>query len=218
MKTLSTNQIQHIEEFLISQYHIKYQDTRDEVLDHIACEIEELMNEDKEYDEAFKTVFIRWEDLLKTDSYYFYKNTPYYISKNWIEQDSKIKSQSILIGFAIIALQLLVLLYSDNAFLTISTILAIVSINVAIVLRQLIKRIVNEHVIYLKKRIQKVLSYSIVTSVLLTGVLLGQNLLKAGDMYSFTQGFIFATSLFIPFYLTWILLTYKAYKHQLTLN
>ncbi len=76
MTTLSTDQIKHIEEILITQYNIKYQDTRDEVLDHISCEIEELMNEGYEYEDTFKQTFINWKDLLKTDPFHFYKNTP----------------------------------------------------------------------------------------------------------------------------------------------
>ncbi|MDM1499247.1 hypothetical protein [Myroides odoratimimus] len=57
MTTLSTNQITQIEDTLISKYNIKYQDTRYEVLDHIACEIEELINEGFGHREAYNIVF-----------------------------------------------------------------------------------------------------------------------------------------------------------------
>ncbi|KZE84212.1 hypothetical protein AV926_18795 [Myroides marinus] len=87
MKTLSTNQIQHIEEFLISQYNIKYQDTRDEVLDHIACEIEELMNEGKEYDNAFKIIFNKWNKDLSPHPWIRYKNVPSFLGRQWIKRD-----------------------------------------------------------------------------------------------------------------------------------
>ncbi|KZE74144.1 hypothetical protein AV926_18075 [Myroides marinus] len=215
MKTLSTNQIQHIEEFLISQYNIKYQDTRDEVLDHLACEVEELMSEGYGYEEAVKTVFLNWKELLKTDSYYFYKNTPHFISKNWIEQDSKIKSQSILIGIVVMTLQLTTLLHSDNAFLLISILLSTLTTSIAIILNQSINEILNEHSIYLKKKIQKVISFSAVINILTTCMFLFQSQLIAGDIYAFTQGFVVGGALFIPFSLTWILLTYKIYINQL---
>jgi len=94
MKTLSTNQIQHIEEFLISQYHIKYQDTRDEILDHIACEIEDLMNEGKEYNDAFKITFNKWNKDLSPHLWIRYNNIPRFLAKQWFWKDS--------IAFAII--------------------------------------------------------------------------------------------------------------------
>ncbi|KUF44282.1 hypothetical protein HX017_07090 [Myroides marinus] len=101
MKTLSTNQIQHIEEFLISQYHIKYQDTRDEVLDHIACEIEELMNEGKEYDNAFKITFNKWNKDLSPHPWIRYKNVPSFLGRQWIKRDIISIILCMLIGLSI---------------------------------------------------------------------------------------------------------------------
>lgn len=216
MKTLTTEQIQYIENILTNRYNIKYQDTREEVLDHIACEVEDLMNEGVEFSEAFETVLINWKDLLKTDPYYFYKNTPYYISKNWIEQDSSIKNKSILFGLVIAGSQLATLLYSDKMYLITAILFTLISINTAVILNQLIKKATNEHATYLNKKVRKVISFNIVTSILLMSMLLFQDLLIAGDMLSFSQGLILACSLFVPFSLIWVLMTYKSYKRQLT--
>ncbi|MDM1396874.1 hypothetical protein HX049_06770 [Myroides odoratimimus] len=93
MTTLSTDQIKQIEKFLITQYNIKYQDTRDEVLDHIACEIEELMSEGDEYREAYNIVFNKWHSKLLLEYFGIYKGIPKFIAQpvaklttqsNWI--------------------------------------------------------------------------------------------------------------------------------------
>ncbi len=86
MKTLSTNQIKQIEDTLISKYNIKYQDTRDEVLDHIACEIEELMNEGAYFHEASKITIAKWHSQLKPSNWVINK-TPRFIVNSLIVKD-----------------------------------------------------------------------------------------------------------------------------------
>lgn len=88
MKTLTTNQINQIEDFLISQYNIKYQDTRDEVLDHIACEVEGLMNEGFGYETAFKNTFTKWHKELCPHLWIRYNNIPRFLAKQWFWRDS----------------------------------------------------------------------------------------------------------------------------------
>ncbi|MDM1496586.1 hypothetical protein HX063_14390 [Myroides odoratimimus] len=101
MTTLSTNQIKEIEEFLITQYNIKYQDTRDEVLDHIACEIEELMNEDFGYEIAFKKTFNKWHNDLKPHPFIRYNNVPYYLGRQWVKRDVLNIILAMLIGIGV---------------------------------------------------------------------------------------------------------------------
>lgn len=100
MKTLSIDQIKQIEDFLISQYNIKYQDTRDEVLDHIACEMEELMNEGAEYDTAFKKTFNKWHNELRPHLWIRYNNIPRFLAKQWFWKDSLSFFILILLGFS----------------------------------------------------------------------------------------------------------------------
>ncbi|MCC9044555.1 hypothetical protein LNQ81_17950 [Myroides sp. M-43] len=88
MKTLTTDQINQIEEFLTSQYNIKYQDSRDEVLDHIACEVEELMNEGAYFSEAFKLTIAKWHSQLKPSL--LMKKTPRLVVNTFIRQDVKV--------------------------------------------------------------------------------------------------------------------------------
>ncbi|MDM1093896.1 hypothetical protein ACPDHQ_09155 [Myroides odoratimimus] len=86
MTTLSTDQIEEIEEFLITQYNIKYQDTREEVLDHIACEIEELMSEGAYFHEASKITIAKWHSQLKPSNWVINK-TPRFIVNSLIVKD-----------------------------------------------------------------------------------------------------------------------------------
>jgi len=109
MKTLSINQIQHIEEFLISQYNIKYQDTRDEVLDHIACEIEELINEGAYFQEAFKITFSRWHSQLKP-SLWAINKTPKLVVNQLAKKDTK----SLIILFILSMLTAFIINYTIN--------------------------------------------------------------------------------------------------------
>lgn len=104
MKTLTTTQINQIEDFLISQYNIKYQDTRDEVLDHIACEVEELMSEGAYFSEALKLTIAKWHSQLKP-SLLIMKKTPRLIANKMLNENIKhlglIAITSILIGLAL---------------------------------------------------------------------------------------------------------------------
>ncbi|MDM1374804.1 hypothetical protein HX071_11945 [Myroides marinus] len=109
MKTLSTNQIQHIEEFLISQYNIKYQDTRDEVLDHLACEIEELMNEGAYFQEAFKITFSKWHSQLKP-SLWAINKTPKLVVNLLAKKDTK----SLIVLFILSILTAFIINYTIN--------------------------------------------------------------------------------------------------------
>ncbi|MEC4113542.1 hypothetical protein [Myroides pelagicus] len=101
MKTLSTNQVKQIEDFLITQYNIKYQDTRDEVIDHIACEIEELMTSGYEYRTAFQVTFDKWNKHLRPHSWIRYNDIPTYLARQWFKRDimSVLLAMTIGLGF-----------------------------------------------------------------------------------------------------------------------
>ncbi|EKB05370.1 hypothetical protein HMPREF9711_01332 [Myroides odoratimimus CCUG 3837] len=101
MTTLSTDQIEEIEEFLITQYNIKYQDTREEVLDHIACEIEELMSEGFGYEIAFKKTFNKWHKDLSPHLWIRYNNIPRFIAKQWFWSDFLSFAVIITLGISI---------------------------------------------------------------------------------------------------------------------
>lgn len=62
--TLTTEQVQQIENKLYNDYDFYYDDTKYEVIDHIASEIEEDMQFNS-FETAFDKVFDHWHDKLK---------------------------------------------------------------------------------------------------------------------------------------------------------
>lgn len=63
-QTLTSEQVQQIEHKLYSDYDFYYDDTKYEVIDHIASEIEEDM-QFSSFETAFGKVFYNWHDKLK---------------------------------------------------------------------------------------------------------------------------------------------------------
>lgn len=61
---LTTNQINHIEEKLYTDYDFYYDDAKHEVIDHIASEIEEEMKLHS-FEKSFDYVFAKWHDKLQ---------------------------------------------------------------------------------------------------------------------------------------------------------
>ena len=65
MKKLNINQIEEIDAFLLQVYHLEFKAFRDEVVDHIACEIEDYLEQGVEYAQAKKQVLRKWHFELK---------------------------------------------------------------------------------------------------------------------------------------------------------
>ncbi|WP_121965298.1 hypothetical protein [Myroides sp. N17-2] len=81
MKTLSSDHVKQIEDILTNRYNIKYQDTREEILDHIACEVEELMNGGAYFSEALDEIFKKWHPRLLLEYFGIYKGIPKFIAQ-----------------------------------------------------------------------------------------------------------------------------------------
>lgn len=101
MTQLTKQQIKQIEQFLIDHYNIKYADTRYEVLDHIACHIEELIANGTTYTDAFKTTFNKWNKDLNPHLWIRYNNIPRYLAKNWFWRDIAYHAVAIIVGLGI---------------------------------------------------------------------------------------------------------------------
>lgn len=101
MKTLTSLQIKEIENLLTTKYHIKYQDTRDEILDHIACEIEDLINEGLEYENALDNTLHKWHNKLLHNYFGAYKGLPYFISDKLSKDYFKIEWKIVLISMVL---------------------------------------------------------------------------------------------------------------------
>lgn len=97
MKQLATEQLKEIEAILIQKYELTYADVREEVLDHIACEIETIMDEgNASFVEAFRLVLSKWHRDLKPSSFVGFKRVPSFIAKRLIRSDLRFQSLAIL--------------------------------------------------------------------------------------------------------------------------
>ena len=104
MNTLTANQLQHIDQFLLEHYRLYYIDLRAEVVDHIATSIESEIHSGKGYEEAFVVVIAQWNDLLQPSSFFF-RGIPKFIAKQWTK--ARLNRGLKAMGFGVITTVLL---------------------------------------------------------------------------------------------------------------
>ncbi|MBB1150956.1 MULTISPECIES: hypothetical protein [unclassified Myroides] len=95
---ISLEQVQDIEKRLLQKYRLQQDDIRNEVLDHIACEIEELMNQGETYEEATTLVFRTWNVRLIANDKGVYKGIPHFILNQLNREYNIVALQSLLIA------------------------------------------------------------------------------------------------------------------------
>lgn len=97
-KKLSIEQIALIEETLVLN-GLKFDDLKLELTDHIASEIEELMEENTtSFEENFKVVFEKWSDQLRPSSSFWVGvlySTPKIVMNKWVS----ITKKTLLVSF-----------------------------------------------------------------------------------------------------------------------
>lgn len=89
MTTLSKEQLTVIDDFLTKKYAIKQSDVKDEIIDHMACEIEFLLDQDDQllFLNALKITLLKWNFQLKPHLFVGYKNVPRFMGKSWVKTD-----------------------------------------------------------------------------------------------------------------------------------
>lgn len=97
MQILTSNQLQHINQFLIEQYRLYYIDIQSEVADHIASDIEVELQSGKSYEEAFVLVFSKWDALLKPAKGFF-RGIPRFVANQWSKDRLKRGAKACLFG------------------------------------------------------------------------------------------------------------------------
>ncbi len=150
MTQLTEKQIQQIEQFLMEHYDIKYAETRYEVLDHIACEIEELMTNGISYTEAFKTTFNKWNKNLSPHLWVRYNNIPRYLAKTWFWKDIAYNTLAIIIGLGIPHL-FAQEITNNNLANSLFTVSALLSIALSIILYFQYRKIENYRLRFIAK-------------------------------------------------------------------
>lgn len=88
---LTTNQINHIDYVLRNDYSFEhFDDLRIELLDHMASDVEILMqNENLSFEEALPNVLLKWNDEISWDRKSKYNSVPKMVSKLWKKLDWK---------------------------------------------------------------------------------------------------------------------------------
>ena len=91
MKQLTTDQINHIDYVLRNDYSFEhFDDLRIELLDHIATDVELLMEENAiDFEEALPKVLHKWNDEISLDRSGFYNNVPKIVGTLWKKLDWK---------------------------------------------------------------------------------------------------------------------------------
>lgn len=106
IKKLTLEQVQSIEDRLLQKYELQQDEIRYEILDHIACSIEEVMNQGETYEEATTLVFRTWNVRLIADEKGVFKGIPHFILNQFNKEYTKVELQSLLIA-AILSIPLL---------------------------------------------------------------------------------------------------------------
>lgn len=88
---LTTQQINYVDYVLKKQYTFEYfDDLRIELLDHIASDVELLMeNNSITFEEALPVVLYKWNDEISCDKSSFYNNVPKIVGTLWKKLDFK---------------------------------------------------------------------------------------------------------------------------------
>lgn len=88
---LTTDQINHIDYVLRNDYSFEYfDDLRVELLDHIASDVEALMETNSiSFEEALQKVLYEWNDEISCDKSAYYNNVPKIVGTLWKKLDFK---------------------------------------------------------------------------------------------------------------------------------
>ena len=91
MKQLTTDQINHIDYVLRNDYSFEnFDDLRVELLDHIASDVEALMETNSiSFEDALPVVLYKWNDEISWDRNSKYNRVPKMVSKLWKKLDWK---------------------------------------------------------------------------------------------------------------------------------
>ncbi|WP_410879073.1 hypothetical protein [Myroides sp. DW712] len=199
MNILSTEQLHAIEARLCLKYNLKYEEIRNELVDHIACEIEDKMEQGEQYEEGFTLVFRKWNVRLIADKKGVYQGIPHFIVNQLNKEYRKVALQS---GVLTVVFTLLLFLsthyFQLNNLLLLNSLFFVNAIGVLIIQRSL-PSLGDYRYDFLKAKSKVVLLKS---SLALAGIYL---FYTVWDVVNFTFGvllifyFVFSTFLLLRF-------------------
>lgn len=101
MSKLNTYQVLLIEDRLFTKYKIKYADFRNEIIDHMACEIEHEMDEGESFEDAYVKIRVNWNAKLISANKGFLKGIPQLVVAQLESEFKKVELKFRLIGIAL---------------------------------------------------------------------------------------------------------------------
>lgn len=107
MKTLTTNQIKELDQLLITRYQLTYIDVRMEILDHIATDIENVLDITN-YENAKQQTILKWDKQLFNKKLYK-KGIPTEHLQRWRKEQVFRNLKALLISSIILVLFLSVI-------------------------------------------------------------------------------------------------------------
>lgn len=138
MNRITSDQIQAIQERLHLKYELKYEEIRNELVDHIACEIEEMMHVGETYEEAFTLAFRKWNVRLIADKKGVYQGIPHFIVNQLNKEYRKVEIKSGVLTVVFTLLLFLSTSYFDlNNLLWLNILFFVSAIGVLIIQRGL---------------------------------------------------------------------------------
>ena len=138
MNRITSDQIQAIQERLRLKYELKYEEIRNELVDHIACEIEEMMHVGETYEEAFTLAFRKWNVRLIADKKGVYQGIPHFIVNQLNKEYRKVELKSGVLTVVFTLLLFLSTSYFDlNNLLWLNILFFVSAIGVLIIQRGL---------------------------------------------------------------------------------
>ncbi|MBB1139462.1 hypothetical protein [Myroides sp. WP-1] len=137
MITLTQEQLQPIQERLLNKYDLKYDEIREELLDHIACEIEDLMNQGESYEEATILVFRKWNVRLISNEKGWYKGIPHFVLNQIGTEYKKVEIISIFVAMLLAVPLFFAILYWElNSLLLMISLFVLQAIGVGIIYKE----------------------------------------------------------------------------------
>ena len=138
MNTITQEQIKQIEDRLFTKYDLKYDHFRDELVDHLACEVEERMDKGENFEEAFTLVFRKWNVRLIADKKGRYKNIPHFMLHQLNAEFKKVEILSFVLAMGL-SLALLAGAYyvNFNSLLLLGSLFAVNILSVWVIHREL---------------------------------------------------------------------------------
>ena len=153
MKSLTQEQLLGIENKLTIIYGISDKALRDELIDDLACTIEDLLSQGYSYTQATEQVFEQWHKNLLPHPILSYGDVTWFIAKKWLLKDVKLFLLALVMAYTTFYLSHYVAMASYyEVMITYGISFLTLGISAATFFN--LKKSTNYRIIYLRKKSQ----------------------------------------------------------------